>query len=60
MRPSGPPQAPPLLLRGRDGKQALWGAQWHTGLAAHVHFLMVELGVGGGLVPLQYLFCEVC
>ena len=26
-----------------------------------VHFLTVELGgVGGGFVPLQYLFCEVC
>lgn len=37
------------------------GAGAHTGTAAHVHFLMAEPGWGEeGLVPLQYLFCEVC
>lgn len=33
----------------------------HAGTAAYVHFLMAEPGWREeGLVPLQYLFCEVC
>lgn len=58
--PSQPSSGPTLCFEAGMGSRPPRGAQWHTGLVAHVHVLMVELGVGGGLVPLQYLFCEVC
>lgn len=53
-----------LLPGGSDGKQALWGARPHTGLAAHGHFLMVELGVGweglfpGSICSVKFVKCK--